>query len=102
MSASVAVFSMYVGDDKFPKNPDGTIRYDYTPIMDTWVALEKMVDEGLVRHIGLSNFNSAQVDEVCVAQTKGTVQPITTLCNFRSWPRAASSLLCCSVNAILI
>ena len=38
--------------------------YDNVPPMDTWVELEKLVDERLVRHIGLSNFNSQQVDEV--------------------------------------
>ena len=49
-----------------PKNPDGSMRYDYTPITDTWRAMEKLVDEGLVRHIGLSNFNSKQIDEVYI------------------------------------
>ena len=54
------------GDSTFPKNPDGTIQYSDTPYLDTWGAMEKLVDEGLVRHIGLSNFNSKQIDEVCV------------------------------------
>ena len=53
-----------LGDDLFPKYPDGSVKYDYTSYIETWEALEKVVDEGLVRHIGLSNFNSKQVDEV--------------------------------------
>ena len=53
------------GDDKFPKNPDGSLIYSDTHYNETWGAMEKLVDEGLVKHIGLSNFNSKQIDEVC-------------------------------------
>lgn len=52
------------GDVKMPKNADGSMIYDDTHFLDTWVAMEKLVDEGLVKHIGLSNFNSKQIDEV--------------------------------------
>ena len=48
----------------FPKNPDGKMRYADTPFTDTWKAMEKLVEEGLCRHIGLSNFNSKQINEV--------------------------------------
>lgn len=54
----------FLGDNKFPKNPDGSMQYDSVPPVETWRAMEKLVDEGLVRYIGLSNFNSQQVDEV--------------------------------------
>ena len=56
------------GDVKMPKNADGTMNYGDTPFIDTWVAMEKLVDEGLVKHIGLSNFNSKQIDEVSKGQ----------------------------------
>lgn len=52
------------GNDPFPKNPDGSMIYDDTHFLETWSALEKCVEEGLVRHIGLSNFNSQQIDLV--------------------------------------
>ena len=37
---------------------------DDVPILDTWRAMEKLVDLGLVRTIGFSNFNSKQINEV--------------------------------------
>jgi len=52
------------GDDQFPKNPDGSMIYSDTHYNETWGAMEKLVEEGLVKHIGLSNFNSKQIDEV--------------------------------------
>lgn len=52
------------GDNLFPKNQDGSVRYDYVSYMETWGAMETLVEDGLTCHIGLSNFNSKQVDEV--------------------------------------
>ncbi|XP_077981648.1 aldo-keto reductase family 1 member A1-like [Glandiceps talaboti] len=58
--------------EKFPKNPDGTIIYSDVPYLETWAAMEKLVDEGLCKHIGVSNFNSKQIAEVC---EKGRIKP---------------------------
>uniref|UniRef100_A0A8I3PF35 Nuclear autoantigenic sperm protein n=1 Tax=Canis lupus familiaris TaxID=9615 RepID=A0A8I3PF35_CANLF len=52
------------GDNPFPKNADGTIRYDSTHYKETWKALEALVAKGLVRALGLSNFSSRQIDDV--------------------------------------
>lgn len=49
---------------KIPYNADGTIAISDTHYTETWGALEELVNDGLVRHIGLSNFNSKQIDEV--------------------------------------
>lgn len=67
-SRSMHTRSLSIGDEKFPKNRDGSMKYDTVPPIETWRAMEKLVDEGLVRYIGLSNFNSQQVDEVMIIQ----------------------------------
>jgi len=51
-------------DERFPKNPDGSMRYDYTKFTDTWAEMEKLVAMGLCRSIGVSNFNSQQLTQV--------------------------------------
>ena len=54
---------------KIPYNEDGSIAISDTHYTETWGALEELVNDGLVQHIGLSNFNSKQIDEVkCVAK----------------------------------
>ena len=49
---------------KIPYNDDGTIATSDTCYTETWGALEELVDDGLVQHIGFSNFNSKQIDKV--------------------------------------
>ncbi|KAM4676566.1 aldo-keto reductase family 1 member C15-like [Discoglossus pictus] len=50
------------GDDPFPKDENGQLIYHNTDIRDTWKALEACKDAGLVRSIGVSNFNHKQIE----------------------------------------
>lgn len=67
------------GDVAFPRKEDGTLLYDNIDYKLTWSAMEKLVEKGLVRSIGLSNFNSRQIDDVLsVASIKPTVLQVRT------------------------
>ncbi|EDQ85216.1 uncharacterized protein MONBRDRAFT_29533 [Monosiga brevicollis MX1] len=55
----------------FPIEADGKYSSDNeSHYVDTWHAMEELVDAGLVRTIGLSNFNRRQVAEVQAAARK--------------------------------
>jgi len=62
------------GDDPDPKNADGTPRYETISPTETYLAMEKLVGLGLVRSIGLSNFNSEQISDIL---EKGSIKPVT-------------------------
>uniref|UniRef100_A0A6Q2XHT0 alcohol dehydrogenase (NADP(+)) n=1 Tax=Esox lucius TaxID=8010 RepID=A0A6Q2XHT0_ESOLU len=67
-------YAFQKGNIPFPKSEDGTLLYDNIDYKLTWAAMEKLVGKGLVRAIGLSNFNSRQIDDVLsVANIKPTV-----------------------------
>ena len=45
----------------WPKDGEGNFRLaEEIELTDTWKAMEKLVDKGLCKSIGLSNFNSKQ------------------------------------------
>ncbi|XP_055301506.1 aldo-keto reductase family 1 member B1-like [Sitodiplosis mosellana] len=50
--------------EDWPLNPDGTFEHVDVDYIDTWKAMEKLVDLGIVKSIGISNFNSQQIDRL--------------------------------------
>lgn len=50
--------------DLFPKNEVGEPLHTNFDLLNTWNAMEELVDEGLVKSIGISNFNIRQVDYI--------------------------------------
>ena len=58
-------FAFKAGDEQDPRDEKGNVIYDdATTLMDTWKALESLVDEGRCRAIGLSNINLGQLKEL--------------------------------------
>ncbi|XP_072256245.1 aldo-keto reductase family 1 member C3-like [Pyxicephalus adspersus] len=50
------------GDDLFPTDKNGKPIYNNTDLRDTWRAMEDCKEAGLVKSIGVSNFNSSQLN----------------------------------------
>ena len=49
----------------FPLDDEGYYCADHgSHYVETWLEMEKLVDQGLVKSIGLSNFNKRQVKEI--------------------------------------
>ena len=88
------------GEDGFPKNEDDTIKYD-TEIhpTTTWLAMEKLVEKGLTKSIGLSNFNSEQIADVLA---KGSVKPVTNQVECHPYLGQAKLLDFCKERGITI
>ena len=52
------------GEELLPRNPDGTVKFSDVHYLDTWKMMEECVNQGLAKHIGISNFNIKQSEEV--------------------------------------
>ncbi|VDL62814.1 unnamed protein product [Hymenolepis diminuta] len=52
------------GDNILPVCENGKVLFDKSDLVMTWKAMEELVKEGLVRHIGISNFNERQIQRI--------------------------------------
>jgi len=58
-------FAFQPGDDQDPRDASGNVIYDKTvSLLDTWRALEALVDEGRCKAIGLSDISLEQTQEI--------------------------------------
>jgi aldehyde reductase len=48
----------------FPKDADGKFIYSDVDYLETWTAMEECVTLGLTKSIGVSNFNSEQIERL--------------------------------------
>jgi diketogulonate reductase-like aldo/keto reductase len=61
-------FAFQPGDEQDPRDADGKVIYDNgVTLLDTWKALEGLVDEGKCKAIGLSDVGLAHVKEIIEA-----------------------------------
>ena len=64
------------GPEKLARNADGSVPLDNDlHPTKTWLAMEDLVKNGLVRNIGVSNFNSKQIEDII---NNGHVRQSTT------------------------
>jgi aryl-alcohol dehydrogenase-like predicted oxidoreductase len=67
--------------------PDGS-----TPIAETVAAFAELVDEGKIGHYGLSNYDTAELDQAMAAVTElGVVGPANLQCGYNMLDRSASA-----------
>jgi diketogulonate reductase-like aldo/keto reductase len=61
-------FAFQPGDEQDPRDANGGVIYDKgVKLLDTWRALERLVDEGKCKAIGLSDVSLAQTKEIFAA-----------------------------------
>ncbi|XP_047431364.1 aldo-keto reductase family 1 member B1-like [Mugil cephalus] len=52
------------GSELYPRDSAGEIIFDDSYFLDTWEGMEELVDAGLVKAIGISNFNKDQIEAI--------------------------------------
>ncbi|XP_053623093.1 aldo-keto reductase family 1 member B1-like isoform X1 [Plodia interpunctella] len=62
------------GPENFPTDENGKIQFSDVDYVDTWKALEPLVEAGLLRSIGVSNFNHRQLLRLLEV---ATIKPVT-------------------------
>ncbi|XP_015514378.1 aldo-keto reductase family 1 member B1-like [Neodiprion virginianus] len=83
----------------FPSNPDGTVAYSDVDYLDTWKAMEAVNKKGLAKSIGVSNFNSEQLERVV---KNAEILPVTNQVECHPYlPQLKLSEFCKSKNIIL-
>ena len=63
-----------------PKNSHDQILFSSIDYLETWAALEEAVDKGYVKSIGVSNFNSQQLQRLI---DHATIKPVVNQVEYK-------------------
>lgn len=65
------------GDNAEPLDENGLAKFAAVPMQETWQAMEKLVEEGLVKSIGVANFTAPMlIDLLSYAKIKPTMNQV--------------------------
>jgi len=87
------------GDNLFPTDANGDYIDSGVDYIDTWKAMEELVDLGLTKSIGISNFNKRQVDRVLA---NARILPVTNQVECHPWLNQKRLTEHCKAKKILI
>jgi alcohol dehydrogenase (NADP+) len=84
------------GDDQDPRDQNGNVIYDPgATLMDTWRAMENLVDRGMCKAIGLSDVSLDQLREV---SEKGRIKPSAVQIESHPYLPQTEILDFCNIN----
>lgn len=83
----------------FPKSPDEFIAPEAIPVMETWQAMEKLVKKGLIRHIGVCNFNVKRLVDL---KQQAAIQPVMNQIELHPYLQQAAMVDYCRENDVLL
>lgn len=85
--------------DLFPVDSSGKIAFSDVDYVDTWKAMEPLVKEGLVRSLGVSNFNSKQIARLL---EHATIMPVVNQVECHPYLNQSRLKDFCESNGIVI
>lgn len=87
------------GDDFYPKDSNGKIIFSEIDYIDTWRAMEKLVQCGLVASLGISNFNISQITHLL---DKTRIKPALLYVECHAYMNQQILMDFCASNEIVI
>lgn len=86
------------GEDLFPTK-DGKVQFSDADYVDTWKAMEECVALGLTKSIGVSNFNSEQLDRLLKV---AKIKPVTNQIEVHPYLNQSKLISYCKERDVLV
>ncbi len=83
----------------FPATADDLISLEESPLAATWLAMEKLVEAGLCRHLGVSNFNIPKLQDLLA---KANLKPEVNQVEIHPYLQQPELFAYCKENGILL
>jgi alcohol dehydrogenase (NADP+) len=83
----------------FPSKKSDFLSYEESPLTATWTAMEHLVNQGITRHIGVSNFNVSKLEEVL---EMATIRPEVNQVELHPFLQQEPLSLFCEKNRIFL